>query len=289
MTAEEFKKALKDFGIGLFFAIVTGAGFAYWEHSQGLPLSSGPSVLGLILSALGVLLLVYATERKLAAILQTLFGIVALLLSTVLFVTAASHPHPQPPEFAVVDHAGINWQHLIKRVDRVVSAEGIALDNLEVHDVVNVLKKPGRPEVNLVFLDPEGTAVCQRSKDENPVAPHNNVVRIRDKIRSFQVAEKTVLGDAERGRLHLLVRDTYPTMAVYVLDDDLYVYFYSLGKLGTESPVLKFADYNKSDLAHFFSDQLEASSSPNQGTRNGAHSPIDYTVEKTPQNKNCKF
>jgi len=74
----------------------------------------------------------------------------------------------------------------------------------------------------------------------------------------------------------LAVHDTYPTLAVVVVDDTLYAYSYSFRKKGTDSPVFCFRQYEKSDnpLTHFFEDHLLALFD----TKQGAHDPNDYTA-----------
>lgn len=198
--------------------------------------------------------------------------LVAFIGSTVLFVVSVASTRP----FDVVDYASINWDKLIGSTQRQVLAEGIVLQGIEVDALVRSLRRSDHLTVKVVLLDPEGHVVKEREADESPGPAHDNRAWLIAKIKSFQAARTGPGSDLWKERFQLLVRDTYPTMAVIVVDDDLYAYFYPFRKRGTESPVFKFPHYRQLNdpLAGSFEGHLLTLLDPKEG----AHSPRDYTT-----------
>lgn len=203
--------------------------------------------------------------------LLTAAAVIAFAIVPVLFIRGLPHP-----PYTVRSYSSIDWKKLIQGAQREVRAEGTVLDGIDIDDLTKSLTEPRARKLNvkLVLLDPEGQAVEQRMRDEGPTG-HDNRFHIREKIRSFQFAQTSAGSDLWKDRFRLVVRDTYPTMAVIVVDDDLYAYFYALRKKGTESPVLQFSNYrNSGSLATLFEDHLTDSSDEKQG----AHEPKNYTT-----------
>jgi hypothetical protein len=218
--------------------------------------------------AVGVYLVVLATKAG-SQIWSPIAAVIAFAIVPVPFIVALPHPL-----YTFQDYSSIDWEKLIEGAKREVSAEGIVLDNLDIDDLTRSLMHSSNLNVRLVLLDPEGHAVEERRVDEGPTA-HENRVRIREKIRSFQVARNSAGGDYWKDRFRFYVRDTYPTMSVIVIDDDLYVYFYSFRKKGTRGPVLKFLNYKRTgSIAEFFEDHLNSTLDEKQGARQ----PLNYTT-----------
>ncbi|MFY9584935.1 MAG: hypothetical protein WAR21_10645 [Candidatus Acidiferrales bacterium] len=201
-----------------------------------------------------------------------MLALVALIGSTVLFVISVA----KTPPFDVTDFSSINWDKVIGSAQRQVLAEGLVLQGIEVDAVVRSLRRFDHLTVKVVLLDPDSHVVKEREDDESPGAAHDNRARLIEKIKSFQVARTGPGSDLWKERFQLLVRDTYPTMAVIVIDDDLYAYFYPFRKKGTESPVFKFPHYTQQNdpLVRLFEDHLLRLLDP----KDGAHPPRDYTT-----------
>jgi hypothetical protein len=96
----------------------------------------------------------------------------------------------------------------------------------------------------IVMLDPLGKIICQRECDEVIDGNINNRIhkKILLQIESFYDNCRFLLGT---GTLKLKVVDVYPTISIYIIDDDLYTYSYPYHGLGTSSPILKFPHYSK--------------------------------------------
>lgn len=232
--------------------------------------------MGMLSFVIGVALtehLLQKTAKNWHLWLVSLCAVVAFGSSTV-FVAAA---RPSTHSYDVVEYSSINWKEVIEGAESQVLAEGLVLEpSIDIGALVKSLEQKKNLSVKVVVADPEGRALGQRAADENPNAPPENRARLIEKIRSFQAARISRGSDIWRDRFQLLVLDTYPTIAVVVVDDTLYAYLYSFRKKGTDSPVFYFPEYKKShdSLARFFEDHLLAS----LDSRHGAHEPRDYTM-----------
>jgi hypothetical protein len=107
-------------------------------------------------------------------------------------------------------------------------------------------------KAEILMVDPLNvTVVCKRQEDEGN---HLTYGKSLLKLRIFHNNLKSLLGN----RLKVGVTDAYPTMSVIMIDDDLYAYFYSYNKPGTDSPILKFTNYAKDARAKFFVDHYNS-------------------------------
>jgi hypothetical protein len=132
-----------------------------------------------------------------------------------------------------------------------VEATGYVLSRLTPDYVIGKMHDMPKFTTNIVMVDPiPRNVICQRQHDEDNKP--RNYQQILLKLREFRQKGKSLVGE----RLKLGVIDAYPTMAVIIIDDDLYVYSYPYKALGTDSPVLKFSNYLKDDRAKFFETHL---------------------------------
>lgn len=244
---------------------------------NGVVLESLLQWTGMLSFALGVSLLVHLlqnTAKNSHLWLVSLAALVAFGFSAVVLVVAA---RPSSHSYDVVEYSTINWSKLAKEAESRVLAEGLVLEpTIDIGTLVQSLEQKRNLNIKVVIADPEGRALSQRATDENPNAPPENRARLIEKIRNFQAARNGRGSDIWRDRFQLLVRDTYPTIAVVVVDDTLYAYLYSFRKKGTDSPVFCFQQYKKANdpLARFFENHLLTSLDSKQG----AYDPRDYTV-----------
>jgi hypothetical protein len=268
------KSMRRDFVIAFVFAVIAAIGverLSKFREVHGVIFNDTLWTVALLLFFFGILLPFIPWRIRgfnTLWVAPLMFG-----ASTIFFILSVSNapiPPAPPPPFTVMNYSSIDWNSLIENANSEVFAEGAVLDPFQVHTVVRSLIKHNGLNAKLLLLDPEGKTVLQRSTDENPYAPHDNPARIREKIKAFQAARAEPNSKDWKDRFQLLVCDNYPTMAVLVIDNDLYAYFYSFRELGTDSPVLKFSNYKQAGpLADFFNGHLRRSADPN----NGAHEP----------------
>ncbi len=158
----------------------------------------------------------------------------------------------------IVPYSSVNWDALIEEATHTFRASGFALVKIVEMNSRRLLRKIKeldgfRAEV---FLgDPFSPAAAMRARDENDnyLAPQV-IARVAIQVDDARAALGT-LGKAER--LVLKHFPSYPTMAVVLIDNDLYAYFYPLGELGTDSPIIIISSYSEHPLAQFFVEHLE--------------------------------
>jgi hypothetical protein len=163
------------------------------------------------------------------------------------------------PPFETVTREDLS-QALRAAKKRVVAA-GYVLSDIDADFIKAQHEKSPDFEATVVMVDPLGAGgpnrvMCQRQRDEEgDNSTYSNYGRVISKLREFHSPAKTgkLLGD----KLKLGVIDLYPTMAVFLVDDDLYVYFYPYQGAGN-SPVIKFDNYarSKDPRGEFFDDYL---------------------------------
>jgi hypothetical protein len=154
-------------------------------------------------------------------------------------------PHKGLPPFETTTRDVLH--QAVREAKRRVVATGYVLSDVDA-DVIKALHERS-PEfkATVVMVDPLGTGgpnrvICQRQRDEDGEnTTYSNYGRVLNKLREFRSPAKTqaLIGD----KLKLGVIDAYPTMAVILVDDDLYVYFYPYQSAGN-SPVIRFGDYS---------------------------------------------
>jgi hypothetical protein len=141
-----------------------------------------------------------------------------------------------------------------------IIATGYVVSDIDA-DLIN--RKPNNFVLTLVMVDPLGEGgpdsnICQRQSDEEDNnSQFEDYDEIIKKLKQFHSPAKT--GALIGSRLKLGVVDLYPTMAVMMVDNDLYAYFYPYGQ-GSDSPVIKFNDYwtakEKDKRGEFFDQHL---------------------------------
>lgn len=170
---------------------------------------------------------------------------------------------PSPPQdyFEIKKYNEMPWAELISSATFRVTAVGISLtlvDEPRLQILIEKIKKSKEFRVNLFMLKPDGKAVQERTKDEEP-PPIPNV--IDGKLTTFRKLIDQ-LGPDDKKRLTIKCYDVYPTVAVIVIDNNLYAYSYIHGHRAIDSPVMIFRDYENNlrtgDLAGYFIRHLDA-------------------------------
>lgn len=161
-----------------------------------------------------------------------------------------------PNQVEVVDRADLI--SALKNAEREIKAAGCVVEKLEPGDMSEQLRKRERLRVELVMSDPRGQPVLQRVLDEDDPNvkvrnPDRNKKKILDRIERFKYNGREFLGD----RLKVGVIDAYPTIEVFVVDDDLYAYPFPYRSYGSSMPIMKFKDYEKNENARPYKAHLD--------------------------------
>jgi len=161
------------------------------------------------------------------------------------------------PPYELIPHSEMNWAEIIDVAKKELRAVGFGLAKVADNEAVRLLAKikQSRFRVTLILNDPLFPTARMRMRDEgqNILAPQD-IAKIT--LRLLKYRDDLALLRKEKRLIVKHVRE-YPTMAVVVVDEDLYAYFYPYGHLGTESPILRFRGYKQTALATVFSSHLE--------------------------------
>ncbi|MBI3327309.1 MAG: helix-turn-helix transcriptional regulator [Nitrospinae bacterium] len=163
--------------------------------------------------------------------------------------------------YRLLPHREVNWGQVIHAAHTRLRAAGFALTEIAGALRVPIFNKIMRSDhfsAMLTLNDPLVPTAKLREGDE----------RVTDAKSRMHMAEITLqlldlkkdLAKLERGdRLIVKHVKAYPTIAVVVVDNDLYAYFYPFRQRGTESPILEFRGYEQapSELANFFLEHLK--------------------------------
>jgi hypothetical protein len=143
---------------------------------------------------------------------------------------------------------------------RIVAA-GYVLSDIDADFIKSQHDRLPYFDAIVVMVDPLGAGgpnrvMCQRQRDEDgDTTSYSNYSRVLNKLREFRSPAKT--GKLLGNQLKVGIIDMYPTLGVILVDDDLYVYFYTYNG-GGNSPVIKFDNYvhTKDKRGEYFDDYL---------------------------------
>jgi pyrimidine deaminase RibD-like protein len=158
----------------------------------------------------------------------------------------------------LLPHSAINWASIIEDARTELRACGFALAKVADVEATRLVAKMRESDFRAVLIlnNPLAATATMRVDDER-----KNLLALSD-IAKITLRLLDHRNDLKRlGKEQLLVVkhvNPYPTIAVVVVDNDLYAYWYPYGQLGTDSPILVFRGYKQSTLAKFFLDHLEA-------------------------------
>lgn len=153
----------------------------------------------------------------------------------------------------------IQWDAALRNAKIRIWASGVSLSKLNPQLIAEKVKE-GVP-VQMAYVNPCGDMIKKRMADENnPDAVGN----IRININKFDTFTRD-FSETQKDLLKVKLADSYPTMVVIIIDNDLYAYFCPYGTVCSNSPVLIFKDYYeqkpKTTAAKFFEDHFLAVSS----------------------------
>ncbi len=170
----------------------------------------------------------------------------------------------KPSSFTMVEivpYTSVNWDTLIENATSTFRANGFALVKiveLNCRRIVKKIKENDSFFVEIFLGDPFSTEAAMRARDEgdNYLAPQKiALVAVR-----LEEARKELRELGKEKHLILKHFSIYPTMALVIIDDTLFVYFYPYGKLGTDSPIIILRNYKQNNFSKFFLEHFEAMS-----------------------------
>jgi hypothetical protein len=198
------------------------------------------------------------------------WGTIIIIIVCVLIVisrketTNVSGGQQSPPSqdrlYEIKKYNDIPWEKLISDANYEIVATAVFLtkfDRPQMIELIKKIKKDEKFKVNLFVLKPNGRSMEARIKDEYP-PPYPS--EIAGKLLTFRELFKG-LSDNERERMSVKYYDVYPTVAVIIIDDDLYTYPYIAGHSGVNATVTIFKAYKSNPqtkaLTDYFKNHLE--------------------------------
>jgi hypothetical protein len=224
------------------------------QHSSTEEPSSWPGLIFRIISnvkilliALLILILAYTGFRF--AGYDVLRPVLAKLGNTEIQPAVSFGDQGNQVEF--IDNADLS--SIINGAKSQIRVVGFVVDKLETGELARMLRENKNLRVEFVMVDPNGTAVSQRERDEN-VSKDRMKTKLQGRIDSLKDNCKEFLGD----RLKVGIIDAYPTIEVFIIDDDLYAYSFPYHAYGSVMPVLRFKNYVKNKFAEYYKAHLES-------------------------------
>jgi hypothetical protein len=151
----------------------------------------------------------------------------------------------------------VPWESVLKQAKHKLQASGIALTHINTETLTS---KVAHEEVQatLVMVDPCGDAVKRRQEDEGNDSASQNIFH---QLKGFgRYTSDSKLSPKEKLKLEksleIWLIEGYPTMAIIIVDDDLYAYFCTYGSSCATSPVLIFKNYHGNPDAEYFARQF---------------------------------
>jgi hypothetical protein len=198
------------------------------------------------------------------AIAVALITAIATAVPVYFATRSARVPPPVEPPYSLITKSELSG--LIQNAKFRIYASGFVLDPIDPKLIADKIKANKSFEAHIVLVKPSSKIVCQRYKDETEndtpgkdeaekKTPGYLYKKLELQVSRFVEHRKESLEDKYQVKLS----DAYPTMAVYVIDDDVCVYFYPYGAAGTYSPVLKFTNVGQKDeRANFFRQHFDS-------------------------------
>lgn len=165
------------------------------------------------------------------------------------FIAKWQEPPLQAPRPSVEFITEGDLKKLIDEANSKILASGYLLEGINPNTLADRVRKSDTFTAQIVIVNPlsKKRIICQRDEDEHKTTPRT-YADIIQKIQRFNEARE---GLPEKS-FQLRLSDVYPTMAVFIIDDDLCAYFYPYAGKGNQGPILKFSKYTTSEPAKFF-------------------------------------
>lgn len=172
-------------------------------------------------------------------------------------VSIAQQPPLQDCPYKLKPYGEMDWQGLLSRANYEVFAVGISLDLISetrLQLLIDKIQQNKGFKVKLFMLNPHGKAIEERTRDEKPPPVTKS---LEGKLSTFRRLIKQ-LGPKDEERLTVKCYDEYPSIAVVIIDTDLFTYSYVYGERGVGSTVTGFEHYQSNPLAGYFVRHLAA-------------------------------
>jgi hypothetical protein len=191
----------------------------------------------------------WSNNALFAAVVGGLLVIATTALVTTYIVNKRNSDNQQLRPVEVITIG--DFEQALRDAKNKVEATGYVMSRLTPDYISGKMRDIPKFTASIVVVDPlPRKVICQRQYDEdNKPRSYEQAIL---KLREFRQKGKNLIGE----RLKLGVIDAYPTMAVIIIDDALYAYFYPYKELGATGPVFKFSDYVKDERAKFFETHL---------------------------------
>ena len=158
----------------------------------------------------------------------------------------------------VMAHHEVNWGALVDAAEKEIRACGFALVNLaDVNSkkVIDKIQSSTTFRASFVVGDPSSPTTTMRIADEQDnIYTAHDIAKIA--LRLMKERDDRLKPARKDKRLSVRLSQSYPTLAVSVIDDDLYAYSYPFGQLGTQGPVFRFRNCHANPLAKTYVDHL---------------------------------
>jgi hypothetical protein len=156
-----------------------------------------------------------------------------------------------PPNQSVRFITRAELSKLIEDAQNRVLATGFILDPIDPKLLADKIKENRNFEVKIVLVEPTSQIVCQRDadgvRDKTP-----SYEKLLSQIKRFNIYRKGLPEE----KYWVKLSSHYPTMAVYIIDNDVYAHFYPYGVSGSDSPILRLDQKDKN--ADFFMRHFES-------------------------------
>lgn len=157
---------------------------------------------------------------------------------------------PLPPSSSSVEFiTEVDLKKLMAEAKSQIFASGYLLESINPDTLADKVRKSDTFKAQIVIVNPlsKKKIICQRDEDEHKTTSRT-YADIVQKIQRFNEARE---GLPEKS-FQLRLSEVYPTMAVFIIDDDLCVYFYPYAGKGNQGPIIKFSKYTTNEPAKFF-------------------------------------
>ncbi len=174
-------------------------------------------------------------------------------------------PPPQEAPYGIKKYNEVYLEEKIGGAKKQVLAIGTLLSPIpppRVEKLIEKIKSDPTFKVKLVVMNPKSEMLKARISDEKSSDYKAVRANIENKILQLDKLISEQLSSSDKKRMTLKCSDKYPTISVYIIDDDLYTYSYPHGDKAAGAAVIilrKYADNPEIKyLADFFEKHLNS-------------------------------
>jgi hypothetical protein len=174
--------------------------------------------------------------------------------------TGQQPPPPQDPPYGIKKYNEVYLEEKIGDAKKQVLAIGTVLSPIplpRVEKLIEKVKSDPTFKVKLVMMNPKSEMLKARINDEK----YSNYEAVRGDIENKLlqldklISEK--LSSSDKKRMTLQCSNRYPTISVYIIDDNLYTYSYPHGDKASGAAVITFRKYADNPEIKYLADFFE--------------------------------